>query len=96
MLEAFAAGIPIVGSNLGGIAELVEDEKNGLLVEPASIEAWVTAFNRLLTEPGLLSRLRLGIPKVRTMDQVAVEMLALYRRLAPSVLPFTALEERPQ
>ncbi|MGC1398515.1 glycosyltransferase family 4 protein [Candidatus Binatus sp.] len=96
VLEAFAAGIPIVGSNLGGIAELVEDEKNGLLVEPASIEAWVTAFNRLLTEPGLLSRLRLGIPKVRTMDQVAVEMLALYRRLAPSVLPFTALEERPQ
>src|SRR5579863_7485406 len=66
VLEAFAAGIPVIGSNLGGIAELVEHEKNGLLVEPASIEAWVAAFNRLLTEPGLLPRLRLGIPEVRT------------------------------
>lgn len=96
VLEAFAAGVPIVGSNLGGIAELVEHEKNGLLVEPASIEAWVAAFNRLLTEPGLLSRLRVGIPKGRTMEQVAEEMLTLYRRLAPSVLPFAAQEERPQ
>ncbi len=96
VLEAFAAGVPIVGSNLGGIAELVEHEKNGLLVEPASIEAWVAAFNRLLSEPGLLSQLRLGIPKVRTMEQVAEEMLTVYRRLAPSVTPSTALEERAQ
>src|SRR6202041_488051 len=43
VLEAFAAGVPIVGSNLGGIAELVEHGKNGWLVEPASIEAWVAA-----------------------------------------------------
>jgi glycosyltransferase involved in cell wall biosynthesis len=86
VLEAFAAGIPIIGSNLGGIAELVKNEKNGLLVEPASIEAWVTAFNRLLTEPELLPRLRLGIPKGRTMEQVAAEMLTVYRRLAPSAV----------
>ena len=96
VLEAFAAGIPVIGSNLGGIAELVEHEKNGLLVEPASIEDWVAAFNRLLTEPGLLSRLRLGIAKGRTMEQVADEMLAVYRRLTPSVAPFTTLEERAQ
>jgi glycosyltransferase involved in cell wall biosynthesis len=96
VLEAFAAGIPVIGSNLGGIAELVENEKNGLLVEPASIEAWVAAFNRLLTEPGLLSRLRLGIPNGRTMEDVAEEMLIVYRRLAPASMPFRALEERPQ
>ncbi len=96
VLEAFAAGIPIIGSNLGGIAELVENEKNGLLVEPASIEAWVTAFNRLLTEPGLLSRLWLGIPKGRTMEQAAEEMLTVYGKLGPSVPPFTTLRDRPQ
>lgn len=96
VLEAFAAGIPVIGSNLGGIAELVEHEKNGLLVESASIEGWVIAFNRLLTEPGLLSRLRLGIPKVRTMGDVADEMLTVYRRLVPASMPFSALEERPQ
>ncbi|MGD0671122.1 MAG: glycosyltransferase family 4 protein [Candidatus Binatus sp.] len=96
VLEAFAAGIPVIGSNLGGIAELVEHEKNGLLVEPASIEAWVAALNRLLTEPGLLPRLRLGIPKSRTMEQVAGEMLTVYRKLAPTVAPLASLENRPQ
>lgn len=96
VLEAFAAGVPIVGSNLGGIAELVEHEKNGLLVEHASIEAWVEAFNRLLTEPGLLPRLRLGTPKVRTMGEVANEMLGVYTRLVPSALPLTILEEHLQ
>ena len=96
VLEAFAAGIPVIGSNLGGIAELVEHEKNGLLVEPASIEAWVAAFNRLLTEPGLLPRLRLGIPEVRTMHDVAQEMLTVYRTIAPASRPFAAVEERPQ
>ncbi|MGB3552973.1 MAG: glycosyltransferase family 4 protein [Candidatus Binatus sp.] len=96
VLEAFAAGIPVIGSNLGGIAELVEHEKNGLLVEPASIEAWAAALNRLLAEPGLLPRLRLGIPKSRTMEQVAGEMLTVYRKLAPTVAPSAGLENRPQ
>ncbi|HEV2170315.1 MAG TPA: glycosyltransferase, partial [Candidatus Binatus sp.] len=96
VLEAFAAGVPIVGSNLGGVAELVEHEKNGLLVEPASIEGWAEAFNRLLTEPGLLSRLRLGIPRVRTMGEVAQEMRAVYSMLTPSARPLTILEEHPQ
>ncbi|HZC46053.1 MAG TPA: glycosyltransferase family 4 protein [Candidatus Acidoferrum sp.] len=96
VLEAFTAGIPIIGSDLGGIAELVEHEKNGLLVEPASIEAWVAAFNRLLTEPDLLPRLRLGIAKVRAMDQVAQEMLTVYGKLAPSGPRFSTLEDRPQ
>ena len=38
VLEAFAYGIPVIGSNLGGISELVINNKNGYLVEQNSVE----------------------------------------------------------
>jgi glycosyltransferase involved in cell wall biosynthesis len=75
--EAFAAGVPVIGSNLGGIAELVTDEKNGLLVDPASTSAWAAALHRIVTEPGLLERLRAGIEPPRTMADAADDMLRL-------------------
>ena len=79
--EAFAAGVPVLGSRLGGIAELVEHQRNGLLVEPASTEAWARALRRLLEEPGLLARLRSGVPLVRNMRTAAEEMEAIYAGL---------------
>jgi glycosyltransferase involved in cell wall biosynthesis len=81
VLEAFAAGIPVIGSNLGGIAELVEHEVNGLLVAPDSPVAWRQALGRLAEDRSLLQRLRAGIRPPRTMEEVAVEMLALYHTL---------------
>ncbi|MDH3444404.1 MAG: glycosyltransferase [Deltaproteobacteria bacterium] len=78
-LEAFAAGIPVMGSNLGGIAELVRHEIDGWLVEPSSIDAWAQAIHRFCDDRSLLDHLRLGIKAPRTMDAVAGEMLLLYR-----------------
>ena len=75
VLEAFAAGTPVIGANLGGIAELVTDGVDGLLVEPA---AWATTLQRCATDRDLLPRLRAGIRPPRTMATVADEMLALY------------------
>lgn len=82
VLEAFAAGIPVVGSNLGGIAEWVVHEKNGLLVSPFDdIEAWIDTLRRLSTEADLLSKLAQGVTPPRTMAAVAEEMFALYQAL---------------
>ena len=79
--ESFAAGTPVLGSNLGGIAELVRHDVNGLLVEASSREAWAKALRRLVEEPALLPKLRLGIGPVRTMQHVAGEMQSVYERL---------------
>jgi glycosyltransferase involved in cell wall biosynthesis len=84
VLEAFAAGIPVVGSALGGIAELVRDGIDGLLVPAPTVEAWRAALARLCAEPALLPRLRAGVRPPRTMDAVAAEMATLYRALAGS------------
>ena len=82
VLEAFAAGVPVVGSRLGGIAELVTDGVDGVLVDPpGSVAAWGAALRRLVEAPALLPRLRAGIRPGRTMADVAAETAALYRRL---------------
>ncbi len=84
ILEAFAAGIPVLGSRLGGIAELVEHGVNGLLVEPASVEAWRRELQKLCEDRGLLVRLSTAIRPPRTMATVAEEMMKLYEKLSVS------------
>jgi len=81
VLEAFAAGIIVIGSNLGGIAEWVENGKNGILVSPNDIEAWVEALQDLISKQELLQRLTRGIVMPRTIGDVAKEMQALYATL---------------
>ncbi len=81
VLEAFAAGIPVLGSRLGGIAELVRHGVDGLLVEPMSIEAWRQKLEALCEDRGLLKKLREGIRPPRTMEGVAEEMVVLYEKL---------------
>jgi glycosyltransferase involved in cell wall biosynthesis len=84
VLEAFAAGVPVIGSRLGGIAELVDHGIDGLLVETESVPAWTDVLAQLLQDADLLPRLRAGIRPPRRMSTVADEMLALYHELRPA------------
>jgi hypothetical protein len=63
-----------------GIAELVTDEEDGLLVEPENVAALARALDRISMECGLLERLRRGVRPPRTMDLVAEEVVELYGR----------------
>ena len=87
VLEAFAAGVPVIGSNLGGIAELVSDGVDGLLVQHDSCAAWVDAFDRLCREPELLERLRKGIRQPRGVSEVADDTSIVYASLLASSSP---------
>jgi glycosyltransferase involved in cell wall biosynthesis len=79
VLEAFAAGTPVLGSRLGGIAELVRDEIDGLLVDYDNVASWAQALHRLATESELLTSMQQAIKPPRTVDMVAIDMLTLYR-----------------
>jgi glycosyltransferase involved in cell wall biosynthesis len=84
VLEAFAAGVPVLGSALGGLLDKVKDGVDGLLIRPYdSVEAWAAALRRSVGENGLLARLRSGVERPRSMDDVADEMVSLYRNLVP-------------
>jgi glycosyltransferase involved in cell wall biosynthesis len=86
VLEAFAAGIPVLGSNLGGIAELVEHEVNGLLVDLPSPKGWTQALRRLSQDRDLAARLRSGIRPPRTMRDAAAEMTAVYLQVSQEAI----------
>ena len=53
IVEAMACGKPVVGSRTGGIPEIIEDGREGLLVEPDDPDALAGAIQRLLGDAGL-------------------------------------------
>jgi len=57
VLEAMAAGLPVVASRVGGIPELVVDGETGLLVPPRDPQAMAAALRRLVDDPDLRRRL---------------------------------------
>ena len=60
IVEAFCRGRPVVGSRVGGIPDLVQDESNGLLVEPGDTNGLADALVRVLAERDLAVRLGAG------------------------------------
>lgn len=57
MMEAMAAGLPVVTTRVSGIPELVADGDNGLLVEPESPAALADGLWRVAKDPALAERL---------------------------------------
>jgi glycogen(starch) synthase len=57
LLEAWLHGKPVIGANVGGIPELVQDGETGLLVPFGNVEALATAVRRLVESPALAARL---------------------------------------
>jgi glycosyltransferase involved in cell wall biosynthesis len=53
VMEAMAAGIPVIGSRTGGIPDLVSDGINGILVAPDDINGLRNAMTRLIDDVGL-------------------------------------------
>jgi glycosyltransferase involved in cell wall biosynthesis len=94
-LEAFAAGIPVIGWDVGGVAEIVRNGIDGLLIRRGS--DWGEPLSRLAQDPKLREQLKAGVRPPRTSIEVAREMLALYKSLLgpgpaqSSVGPQTAL-----
>ena len=86
VLEAMAAGAPVVATRSGGPEEIVEDGRNGLLVEPAAPADLARAMRRLLTEPSLAARFRREGPARATRFSPAVgagRVVEIYEGLTP-------------
>ena len=87
VLEAFQCGLPVIAAKWGGVAELVEHEESGLLVEPRSAAEVESAIKRLLDEPELYRRLCEGARRRGNQfrsadwyDRVAPELRSLCRK----------------
>lgn len=80
--EAFAAETPVVATDLGGMSEVVEHEKNGLLFELDNAGDLAGQLRRLYEEPGLLGRLRANPGAVKTVEENIIELELLYEELS--------------
>lgn len=57
LLEAMSHGVPVIGSDVGGITDIIEHEKTGLLVPPSDAGDLAQAIARVIEEPDLVRRL---------------------------------------
>jgi glycosyltransferase involved in cell wall biosynthesis len=98
-VEAMAAGKPVVASNTGGLAEIIEDEKSGLLVPLVPLDAQtgiydvdvsglVSAQLRICEDPELAGRLgeraRERILALFNVDQMVEGTLKIYSKIVES------------
>ena len=82
--ECLAGGVPLLAPRLGGLAEAVRHEEDGLLFDGLSAASLAGALDRLAGEPGLLERLQRGIRPPRPFAEFVDELEAYYRGERPS------------
>lgn len=85
-LEAMAAGLPIVASDVGGIPEIVRPGVNGLLVPPQDVDALAAALVDVLTDPDAaeLGRRGKALAEGRRMERTVRSYGTLYEELVPA------------
>ena len=84
--EAYLTETPVLASNLGGMAEFVRDEVDGLLFGVGDDEDLARQMRRLADEPDLLEKIsNADWMEIKTIQENGVEMQARYRALATIV-----------
>ncbi|MHB8764275.1 MAG: glycosyltransferase family 4 protein [Deferrisomatales bacterium] len=87
VLDALASGKPVVAAAAGGIPEILEDGRHGLLVPPRDPAALARAIGRVLGDPGLACDLAAaGLGRARrefSVEAMVEGNLAVYRELGP-------------
>lgn len=82
LLEAMAAGVPVVGSNVGGVYSLIKDAHTGLLVAPQDSEALAAAISRLLSgrknAMEMAARAKDFVKEKFSLDEMAKNVEAIY------------------
>ena len=77
--EAFARRVPVVGSDLGGLAECVADGVSGRCVPPGDALALAAVLRDLVHDRAALGRLAAGTPPVPTLDAHVDRLEELFR-----------------
>ena len=79
--EAFLKGIPVITSNIGGMAEFVKDGEDGFLFEVGNIDSLHQVMEKIIDNPSILNELNVNRDKVRDINDDVKSLEELYRRL---------------
>lgn len=93
VLEAMALGLPIVASDIAPVREVVEADKNAILVPPGSASALAAGIDGLLDSPSQAAKLGARSRQIFlsrfTLEHSARRMVELYRKILGDQLPAT-------
>lgn len=84
LLEAMAAGLPIVATSVGGVPEIATSEVNALLVPPRNSSAFAEALRRALIEPEVTRKLKnnaIARAKEFSPESHARSLIEIYQKL---------------
>jgi glycosyltransferase involved in cell wall biosynthesis len=84
VLEARAAGLPVLASRFGGLVEVVDDEVDGELFAPGNASDLGLRLQRLLDEPDRLARYRDAVQPPKSLQAAVDEFESVYADAAPS------------
>ena len=79
--EAFLKGIPVITSNIGGMAELVSDGEDGFLFEMGNVDALRQVMEKIIDNPSILNKFSVNRDKVRDITDDVNSIEKLYERL---------------
>jgi glycosyltransferase involved in cell wall biosynthesis len=79
--EAFAAAVPVIGSDLGGVAEKIQEGANGLLFPRGDSQALRMTLQMVVDEPGQIERMRRQVGPVMSAAENTRQIEALYTAL---------------
>jgi glycosyltransferase involved in cell wall biosynthesis len=86
VLEAMAAGLPVIGSSIGPIHEMVDADKTGVIVPLGDVAGYANAVRRIMTQPAFSEQLAINARQIAVSKFSARTMVAqiasLYRELA--------------
>ena len=85
--EAFLAGVPVIASDIGGMAEYVDDGVNGLHFGVGDAAQLAKQMRRCVEEEGLVDSLRGGFPEFKSIESDAADWEARYLKLTSGGSP---------
>lgn len=80
--EAFAAGVPVIGSNVYGIAELVKNDKTGWLFQFNDINSLQNLLTRLVENPDMIQNCKAQLPVPTSFTELATQYVELYNDIS--------------
>ncbi len=79
--EAFLADVPVITSNIGGMAELVDEGVDGYTFEVGNKEALRDLMKKIVKDPPVLNELKPNRDKVRSIEEDASSVRSLYQEV---------------
>ena len=84
IIEAYAHGVPVIGSNRGGIPEIIESGKTGFVFEPNDMDSLITKIKYFVDDPHLVEKMRPAVlekAKEFLPERIVNQYITVYQQI---------------